>query len=113
MVYLILIILGWLITQNIGVYFRKLNADELLAKANTASAAVNFRRVATLTAPLAADRPSADSVAVDFVAAGSAPGFAVAASAALLYFAAAVADSGPYSAYLYSGPASYPSSRPF
>ena len=53
LVYLILITLGWLITQNIGAYFHKANADELLAKANTAAAAVNFRRVETLTATAA------------------------------------------------------------
>jgi len=49
-VYLILIISGWLITRNIGAYFRQSNVDELLAKADTAAAAVNFRRVETLTA---------------------------------------------------------------
>lgn len=49
-VYLILIILGWLITQKIGAYFRQSNVDELSAKVNTASSAVNFRRVETLTA---------------------------------------------------------------
>ncbi|MDD5506498.1 MAG: hypothetical protein PHR73_07085 [Candidatus Omnitrophica bacterium] len=51
--YLILAISGWLITQKIGAYFRQSNVDELSAKANTASAAVNFRRVETLTASAA------------------------------------------------------------
>lgn len=49
-VYLILIILGWLFTYETGIYFQQLNADELSAKAKTASAAINFRRVETLTA---------------------------------------------------------------
>ncbi|MFA5349884.1 MAG: ATP-binding protein, partial [Candidatus Omnitrophota bacterium] len=48
--YLILIVLGWLITQRIGAYFRQSNVNELSAKAKTASAAINFRRVETLTA---------------------------------------------------------------
>ncbi|MFA7294487.1 MAG: PAS domain S-box protein [Candidatus Omnitrophota bacterium] len=48
-IYLILLILGWLFTYNIGVYFQQSNVDELLAKAKTASAAINFRRVETLT----------------------------------------------------------------
>ncbi len=52
-VYLILIISGWLITRNIGAYFKQSNVDELLAKADTAAAAVNFRRVETLTATIA------------------------------------------------------------
>jgi len=52
-VYMILIISGWLLTRNIGDYFRQSNVDELLAKADTAAAAVNFRRVGTLTATAA------------------------------------------------------------
>ncbi len=48
--YLILIVLGWLITQRIGTYFCQSNVNELSAKAKTASAAINFRRVETLTA---------------------------------------------------------------
>ncbi len=48
--YLTLAILGWLITQNLGLYLLQSNLDELSAKADTASAAVNFRRVETLTA---------------------------------------------------------------
>jgi len=51
--YLILAISGCLITQKIGAYFRQSNVDELSAKANTVSAAVNFRRVETLTASAA------------------------------------------------------------
>ena len=47
--YLALIILGWLITQNIGAYLRQSNIDELSAKANTAAAAVNFRHVEKLS----------------------------------------------------------------
>ncbi|MDD5560682.1 MAG: ATP-binding protein [Candidatus Omnitrophica bacterium] len=50
LVYLILIALGWLITQNIGAYFRRLNVDELSVKANTVSAAIDYRQVETLTA---------------------------------------------------------------
>ena len=48
--YLVLVILGWLITQDVGVYFRKSNEDELLTKANTVAAAVNFRHIEKLTA---------------------------------------------------------------
>ncbi|MDD5409066.1 MAG: PAS domain S-box protein, partial [Candidatus Omnitrophica bacterium] len=47
-VYLILIFLGWLITQGIGVYLQRLNVSELSAKANTVSAAINYRNVAEL-----------------------------------------------------------------
>ncbi|MDD5128513.1 MAG: PAS domain S-box protein [Candidatus Omnitrophica bacterium] len=50
LIYLILIILGWLFAYETGIYFQKLNADELSAKAKTASSAINFRRVETLTA---------------------------------------------------------------
>jgi len=48
-----LIISGWLITHNIGIYLRQSNIDELSAKANTASAAINYRRLARLTATAA------------------------------------------------------------
>jgi len=53
LVYLALIISGWLITHNIGIYLRQSNVDELSAKANTASAAINYRRLVKLTATAA------------------------------------------------------------
>ncbi|MFA6129399.1 MAG: ATP-binding protein [Candidatus Omnitrophota bacterium] len=53
LVYLTLVILGWLITQSIGVYFNRLNVNELSAKANTVAAAINFRYVNSLTASAA------------------------------------------------------------
>ena len=53
LVYLTLVILGWLITQSIGVYFHRLNINELSAKANTVAAAINFRYVSSLTASAA------------------------------------------------------------
>ncbi len=44
------IILGWIITQGVGEYYKEITNQEFIAKVDTAAAAVNPRRLVTLSA---------------------------------------------------------------
>jgi len=46
----IFIILGWVITEGVGEYYKQLASKDFIAKVNTGAAAINPRRVLTLSA---------------------------------------------------------------
>ena len=59
--YLIFIILGWVITEGVGQSYKHLTDKDFIAQVNTAAAAVNPRRILTLSAS-AADLDNPDYI---------------------------------------------------